>query len=50
MNCPRCHDLYDDKDTIPMNLTCGHSTCFSCIRLNFKLKKVIICCICKKVK
>ena len=47
MECPSCFELYDDKERIPRNITCGHTYCQDCLNKFFHEKKRIECPCCR---
>ena len=33
LNCPICFERFSEETTVPLNLTCGHTVCRSCLQL-----------------
>ena len=48
MKCPNCEKLFNDKEHMPLNLTCGHSFCKACLKGLAKADGILECKICLK--
>ena len=50
MNCPKCNQLFNDKEYVPLNLPCGHTYCLKCIKSTQRREINIECIYCSQVK
>lgn len=48
IKCPMCDRIYNDKEQIPLNLTCGHTFCKQCLKNSYRDDAFLECRICRK--